>query len=38
VRALEMNFYKNMAMLGGFFFLLVAGSGGLSIVHWQRKS
>ena len=36
VRAQEMNFYKNMAMLGGFFFLFVTGSGRLSIDHWLK--
>jgi len=36
VRAQEMNFYKNMAMLGGFFFLFVTGSGRLSIDQWLK--
>jgi len=30
-----MNFYK-MAMLGGFFFLFVTGSGRLSIDQWLK--
>jgi putative oxidoreductase len=35
-RTQEMNFYKNMAMLGGLFFLFVTGSGRLSIDHWPK--
>ena len=35
-RAQEMNFYKNMAMLGGIFFLFVVGPGRLSIDNWLR--
>jgi putative oxidoreductase len=31
------NFYKNMAILGGIFFLFVIGPGGLSIDGWLRK-
>jgi len=31
------NFYKNMAMLGGFLFLFVAGPGRLSIDGWLRQ-
>jgi putative oxidoreductase len=31
------NFYKNMAMLGGFLFLFVAGPGRLSIDGWLRR-
>ena len=36
-RVQDSNFYKNMAMLGGFFFLFVCGSGRLSIDGWLRK-
>jgi putative oxidoreductase len=36
-RAQDSNFYKNMAMLGGFFFLFVAGTGRLSVDNWLRK-
>ena len=36
-RAQDSSFYKNMAMLGGIFFLFVVGSGRLSIDHWLRK-
>ncbi|MGC1695000.1 MAG: DoxX family protein [Pseudolabrys sp.] len=35
-RVQDSNFYKNMAMLGGFFFLFVCGSGRLSIDGWLR--
>lgn len=31
------NFYKNMAMLGGIFFLFVVGPGRLSIDNWLRR-
>ena len=36
-RAQEQNFWKNIAMLGGFFFLFVCGAGKLSIDGWLRK-
>ena len=36
-RVQDSNFYKNMAMLGGFFFLFVCGSGRLSLDGWLRK-
>jgi putative oxidoreductase len=36
-RAQDASFYKNMAMLGGFLFLFVVGSGRLSIDAWLRK-
>lgn len=36
-RVQDTNFYKNMAMLGGFFFLFVCGSGRLSLDGWLRK-
>ena len=31
------NFYKNVAMLGGFFFLFAVGPGRLSIDGWLRQ-
>jgi putative oxidoreductase len=31
------NFYKNLAMLGGVFFLFVVGPGRLSVDGWLRK-
>jgi len=31
------NFYKNLAMLGGFLFLFVIGPGRLSIDGWLRR-
>lgn len=37
-RSQDSSFYKNMALLGGFFFLFVAGAGRLSIDNWLRKS
>lgn len=37
-RAQDSSFYKNMAMLGGIFFLFVCGAGRLSIDNWLRKS
>jgi putative oxidoreductase len=37
-RIQEMNFYKNMAMLGGFFFLFVADAGRISLDGWLGKS
>lgn len=36
-RVQDSSFYKNMAMLGGFFFLFVCGAGGLSVDAWLRK-
>lgn len=36
-RAQDTNFHKNMAMLGGFFFLFVCGPGRLSIDGLLRK-
>jgi putative oxidoreductase len=36
-RVQDTNFYKNLAMLGGFFFLFVCGSGRLSLDGWLRK-
>jgi putative oxidoreductase len=36
-RVQDANFYKNMAMLGGFFFLFVCGAGRFSIDGWLRK-
>jgi|SRR5581483_5587705 len=38
-RAQDSSFYKNMAMLGGFFFLFVCGAGRLSLDAWlgERK-
>ena len=36
-RAQGSSFYKNIAMLGGFCFLFICGSGRLSIDNWLRK-
>ena len=36
-RAQDSNFYKNMAILGGIFFLFACGAGRLSIDSWLRK-
>jgi putative oxidoreductase len=36
-RAQDSNFYKNMAMLGGFFFVFICGAGRLSFDGWLRK-
>ncbi|MBI5909297.1 MAG: DoxX family protein [Betaproteobacteria bacterium] len=36
-RAQDSSFYKNMAMLGGFFFLFAGGAGRLSVDAWLRK-
>jgi putative oxidoreductase len=36
-RIQDANFYKNMAMLGGFFFLFVCGGGRFSLDGWLRK-
>jgi len=35
-RSQDGNFYKNMAMLGGFFFLFICGARRLSIDGWLR--
>jgi putative oxidoreductase len=35
-RAQDSSFHKNMAMLGGFFFLFVCGAGRLSVDGWLR--
>jgi len=37
-RVQDANFWKNMAMLGGFLFLFVCGSGKFSVDAWLRKS
>jgi putative oxidoreductase len=36
-RAQDSSFYKNMALLGGFLFLFVAGAGRVSLDNWLRK-
>src|SRR6188474_3530973 len=36
-RSQDSSFYKNMPMLGGFFFLFVCGAGRLSVDDWLRK-
>ncbi len=36
-RIQDLNFYKNVAMIGGFFFLFVGGAGRLSLDSWLRK-
>ena len=36
-RAQDSNFYKNMAILGGIFFLFACGAGGISVDAWLRK-
>ena len=36
-RAQDSSFYKNVAMLGGFFFLFVCGAGRLSVDAWLGK-
>jgi putative oxidoreductase len=36
-RAQDSSFYKNMAMLGGFFFLFICGSGRLSVDGWLHR-
>ena len=35
-RVQDANFHKNIAMLGGFFFLFVCGGGRFSIDNWLR--
>jgi uncharacterized membrane protein YphA (DoxX/SURF4 family) len=37
-RAQDSSFHKNMAMLGGFFFLFVCGAGRFSLDGWLRRS
>ena len=37
-RVQDSAFYKNMAMLGGFFFVFVCGAGRHSLDNWLRKS
>jgi putative oxidoreductase len=36
-RAQDSNFFKNMAILGGMFFLFVCGAGRLSLDNWLSK-
>ncbi|HKA75521.1 MAG TPA: DoxX family protein [Pseudolabrys sp.] len=36
-RAQDGNFYKNMAILGGIFFLFACGAGRLSLDTWLRR-
>jgi len=36
-RVQDASFYKNMAMLGGFFFLFACGPGRLSLDNWLRN-
>ena len=36
-RAQDSSFWKNMAMLGGIFFLFVCGAGRLSLDNWLSK-
>ncbi len=36
-RAQDSNFYKNMAILGGLFFVFAVGAGSLSVDNWLRK-
>jgi putative oxidoreductase len=36
-RVQDTNFYKNLAMLGGFLFLFVSGGGRFSIDGWLRR-
>jgi putative oxidoreductase len=36
-RAQDSSFYKNLAMLGGIFFLFVCGPGRWSLDNWLRK-
>jgi len=36
-RAQDSSFYKNMAILGGFFFLFACGAGRFSVDAWLRK-
>ena len=36
-RAQDSSFYKNMGMLGGFFFLFASGAGRFSLDGWLRR-
>ena len=36
-RAQDSNFYKNMAILGGFFFVFAIGAGRFSLDGWLRR-
>jgi putative oxidoreductase len=36
-RVQDSNFYKNLAMLGGFSFLFVCGGGRFSVDGWLRR-
>ena len=36
-RVQDTNFYKNIAMIGGFCFLFVSGSGRISVDAWLRR-
>jgi putative oxidoreductase len=36
-RAQEAQFYKNLALIGGFLFLRVAGAGAYSVDAWRRR-
>jgi putative oxidoreductase len=36
-RIQDLNFYKNIAMIGGLFFLFVGGAGRLSLDRWLRN-
>jgi putative oxidoreductase len=36
-RVQDSNFYKNLAMLGGFFFLFICGPGRFSVDGWLRR-
>ncbi len=36
-RAQDSSFWKNMAMLGGIFFLFVSGAGRMSLDNWLSK-
>jgi putative oxidoreductase len=36
-RGQEAQFYKNLALIGGFLFLYVAGAGAYSIDAWRRR-
>ena len=35
-RSQDSSFYKNVAMLGGFFFLFICGAGRISVDGWLR--
>jgi putative oxidoreductase len=36
-RVQDVNFYKNLAMLGGFFFLFICSGGRFSVDGWLRR-